>query len=145
VIGSPDRGEGLRELGAEELITDFGPEGDSFDLILESVGGASLAAAFTRVGEKGTIVTFGASSPEPTTFKTEVFYNRGGPRLYGLRVFDELRFHGTGPRDLALLVGELAAGRLDPQIGLRGNLWEPDEALQALLDRRVRGKAVLTA
>jgi NADPH:quinone reductase len=145
VIGSPERGEGLRELGADELITDFGPEGDTFDLILESVGGPSLAAAFTRVGEKGTIVTFGASSPEPTTFSTSDFYNRGGSRLYGLRVFDELRFHGSGPRDLALLVGELAAGRLDPQIGLTGSLWEPDEALQALLDRRVRGKAVLSS
>lgn len=144
VIGSPERGEGLRELGADELITDFGPEGDSFDLILESVGGPSLAAAFTRIGEKGTIVTFGASSPEPTTFVTEAFYNRGGARLYGLRVFDELRFHGSGPRDLALLVAELAARRLDPQIGLRGSLWEPDEALKSLLDRRVRGKAVLT-
>jgi NADPH2:quinone reductase len=145
VVGSAERGEGLRELGADELITDFGPEGDLFDLILESVGGHSLAAAFTRIGEKGTIVTFGASSPEPTTFSTGDFYNRGGPRLYGLRVFDELRFHGSGPRDLALLVGELAAGRLDPQIGLRASLWKPDEALQALLDRRVPGKAVLSS
>jgi NADPH2:quinone reductase len=145
VIGSPERGEGLRELGADELITEFGPEGESFDLILESVGGASLAAAFTRVGVKGTIVTFGASSPEPTTFSTSAFYNRGGPRLYGLRVFHELEFHGSGPRDLHLLVTELAAGRLDPGIGLTASLWEPDEALQALLDRRVAGKAVLTA
>ena len=48
-------------------------------------------------------------------------------------------------RDLTFLVGELAAGRLDPQIGVTGSLWEPDDALQALLDRRVPGKAVLTA
>jgi NADPH2:quinone reductase len=144
VIGSPERGEGLQELGADELITEFGPEGEPFDLILESVGGTSLAAAFTRVGWKGTIVTFGASSPEPTTFRTETFYNRGGPRLYGLRVFHELEFHGSGPRDLGLLVSELAAGRLDPGIGLTASLWEPDDALQALLDRRVPGKAVLS-
>jgi NADPH:quinone reductase len=109
------------------------------------VGGASLGAAFTRVAWKGTIVTFGASSPEPTTFRTETFYNRGGPRLYGLRVFHELEFHSSGVRDLTLLAGELAAGRLDPGIGLTGSLWEPDDALQALLERRVPGKAVLTA
>jgi NADPH:quinone reductase-like Zn-dependent oxidoreductase len=145
VIGSPERGQGLQELGADELITEFAPEGDPFDLILESVGGASLAAAFTRVGRKGTIVTFGASSPEPTTFRTETFYNRGGPRLYGLRVFHELEFHGSGPRDLALLLGGLADGWLDPGIGATGSLWEPDELLKALLDRRVAGKAVLTA
>jgi NADPH:quinone reductase len=145
VIGSPERGEGLKELGADELITDFAPDGDPFDLILESVGGASLAAAFTRVGRKGTIVTFGASSPEPTTFETGTFYNRGGPRLYGMRVFHELEFHGSGIRDLTLLVNGLAEGWLDPGIGATGSLWEPDELLRALLDRRVAGKAVLTA
>jgi NADPH:quinone reductase-like Zn-dependent oxidoreductase len=145
VVRTLERGAGLKELGADELITELTPEGEPFDLLLDSVGGASLAAAFTRVAWKGTIVTFGASSPEPTTFRTEAFYNRGGPRLYGLRVFHELEFHGSGVRDLTLLVSELAAGRLDPGIGLTGSLWEPDDALQALLDRRVPGKAVLTA
>ncbi|HET8756314.1 MAG TPA: zinc-binding dehydrogenase [Solirubrobacteraceae bacterium] len=145
VIGSPERGEGLRELGADELITELAPEGEHFDLILESVGGASLAAALSRVGWKGTVVAFGASSPGPTTFDISAFYNRGGPTLYGLRVFHELEFHGSGVRDLTFLVGELAAGRLDPQIGVTGSLWEPDAALSALIDRKVPGKAVLTA
>lgn len=145
VIGSPERGEGLKELGADELITELTPEGEHYDVILESVGGASLAAALGRVGWKGTVVAFGASSPEPTTFDISGFYNRGGPTLYGLRVFHELEFHGSGVRDLTFLVGELAAGRLDPQIGVTGSLWEPDAALQALMDRKVPGKAVLTA
>jgi NADPH:quinone reductase len=145
VIGSPERGAGLKEIGADELITELRPEGEPFDLLLESVGGASLAAALTRVGAKGTIVSFGASSPDPTTFKVETFYNRGGPRLYGLRVFHELEFHGTGVRDLELLVSGLADGWLDPGVGATGSLWEPDELLRALLDRRVAGKAVLTA
>ena len=145
VIGSPERGEGLKELGADELITELTPEGEHFDLILESVGADSLAAALARVGWKGTVVAFGASSPGPTTFDISGFYNRGGPTLYGLRVFHELEFHGSGVRDLTFLVGELAAGRLDPQIGVTGSLWDPDEALNALIDRRVPGKAVLTA
>ena len=134
----------VKELGADELITELAPEGEPFDLLLESVGGASLAAALTRVGRKGTVVAFGASSPDPTTFDVTSFYNRGGPRLYGLRVFHELEFHGSAIRDLTFLVGELAAGRLDPQIGLTGSLWEPDASLKALLDRQVAGKAVLT-
>jgi NADPH2:quinone reductase len=145
VIGSPERGAGLKEIGADELVTELRPEGEPFDLLLESVGGASLAAALTRVGVKGTIVSFGASSPDATTFKVEAFYNRGGPRLYGLRVFHELEFHGTGVRDLELLVSGLDDGWLDPGIGATGSLWEPDELLRALLDRRVAGKAVLTA
>jgi NADPH2:quinone reductase len=145
VVGSPERGEGLREIGADELITELTPQGEHFDLVLESVGGASLAAALGRVGWKGTVVAFGASSPEPTTFDVSCFYNRGGARLYGLRVFHELEFHGSGVRDLTFLVSELAAGRLDPQIGLTGSLWEPEEALAALMERRVPGKAVLTS
>ena len=86
------------------------------------------------------MVAFGASSPEPTTFDVSSFYNRGGARLYGLRVFDELALHGSGARDLELLVTELAAGRLDPQIALTDELARPDAALAALLDRRVAGQ-----
>jgi NADPH2:quinone reductase len=144
VVRSPERGAGLKELGADEVITEIAPEGEHYDLILESIGGASLGAALSRVGWQGTIVAFGASSPDPTTFDVTTFYNRGGPKLYGLRVFHELEFHQSGVRDLTFLVGELAAGRLDPQIGLTGSLWEPDQALAALLDREVAGKAVLT-
>ena len=145
VVRNEARGAGLKELGADELLTEIAPEGEHFDLILESVGGASLGAALSRVGWQGTVVAFGASSPDPTTFDVTTFYNRGGPKLYGLRVFHELEFHQSGVRDLTFLVGELAAERLDPQIGLTGSLWEPDDALRALLDRQVAGKAVLTA
>jgi NADPH:quinone reductase len=140
VVRDEQRGQGLRELGADELITALSPEGEPFDLLLESVGGASLAAALTRVAPQGTVVAFGASSPEPTTFEVSKFYNRGGVRLYGLRVFDELRFHQSGVRDLKLLL----AARLDPQIDLVTSWRDADRALKALLDRRVAGKAVLT-
>jgi len=144
VVRTLERGEGLKKLGADELITELAPEGEPFDLLLESVGGASLAAALTRVAPRGTVVAFGASSPDPTTFDVSSFYGRGA-YLYGLRVFQELAIHGSGQRDLRLLIDELAAGRLDPQIGLSGSLWEPDDAIRALLDRQVAGKAVLSA
>jgi NADPH:quinone reductase len=144
VVRNAERGEGLRELGADELITELEPEGESFDLLLESVGGASLAAALTRVAPQGTVVAFGASSPDPTTFDVSRFYGRGGARLYGLRVFDEIRRHASGVRDLTLLVDELAAGRLDPQIDLVTSWDDYASAITALMERRVAGKAVLT-
>jgi NADPH2:quinone reductase len=144
VVRSAERGAGLRDLGADELLTELEPEGEPFDLLLESAGGASLAAAFTRVARNGTVVSFGNSSGEPTTFDVSGFYNRGAPRVYGLRVWDELARTHSGVRDLTLLAGELAAGRLDPQIDLVASWREPDEPLAALLDRRVAGKAVLT-
>jgi NADPH:quinone reductase-like Zn-dependent oxidoreductase len=143
VVRSAERGEGLRELGTDALITALEPEGEPFDLLLESVGGASLAAALTRTAAQGTVVAFGASSPDPTTFDVSRFYNRGGASLYGLRVFDELARLRSGVRDLTLLVGELAAGRLDQQIDLVTSWHDADAAIQALMDRRVAGKAVL--
>jgi NADPH:quinone reductase-like Zn-dependent oxidoreductase len=143
VSASAERAQGLRELGAE-VISALEPEGDDFDAILESVGGASLAAALGRVAAAGIVVTFGNSSGERTSFDVSGFYPRSGARLYGLRVFDELDRHASGVRDLAFLAGELAGGRLDPQIDLTASWTEAGPALRALIERRVRGKAVLT-
>jgi NADPH:quinone reductase-like Zn-dependent oxidoreductase len=140
VVRNAERGEGLRGLGADELITELEADGENFDLLLESVGGASLAAALTRVAPQGTVVAFGASSPDPTTFDVSRFYGRGGAKLYGLRVFDELARHRSGVRDLELLL----AARLDPQIDFVTSWEDHETAITALMERRVAGKAVLT-
>jgi NADPH:quinone reductase len=144
VAANPERGEGLTELGADEVIYEFAPEGEPFDVILDSVGGASLAAALARVAPAGIVIAFGGSSGEPTTFGVRGFYNRRGARLYGLRVFDELDRHHTAARDLRFLAEEVAAGRLDPHVTLTASWREVGPALEALMERRVRGKAVLT-
>ncbi|MDQ5834901.1 MAG: zinc-binding dehydrogenase, partial [Actinomycetota bacterium] len=62
VSSSPERAEGLAQIGANEVVGELSAEGEPFDVILESVGGASLAAAIARVAPWGTIVTFGNSS-----------------------------------------------------------------------------------
>jgi NADPH:quinone reductase len=144
VAANPGRGEGLAELGADEVIHELDPEGERFDVILESVGGASLAAALGRVAPAGIVIAFGISSGEPTTFNVAGFYNRRGARLYGLRVFDELDRHHSAASDLRFLAEEVAAGRLDPQVTLTASWREAGPALEALVERRVRGKAVLT-
>ena len=144
MVGSPERGEGLTELGADDLIERIDPEGERYDVILESVGGATLAAALARVAPSGIVVTFGNSSGEPTSFDVSSFYPQSGARLFGLRVFNELDRHDSAVRDLGFLAAEVAAGRLDIQIGLSSSWHEAGAALEALIDRRVRGKAVLT-
>jgi NADPH:quinone reductase-like Zn-dependent oxidoreductase len=45
--------------------------------------------------------------------------------------------------DLAYLIGLLAQGEIDPQIGWRGGWDRAADAAEALLSRRVAGKAVL--
>ena len=47
------------------------------------------------------------------------------------------------PRDLRLLADEVAAGRLDTGISLTASWRDADGAIEALIDRRVNGKAVL--
>ena len=144
VAGSPERCEGLRELGAEEVVVGLEEEGDTFDLILESAGGASLAAAIARIGPGGTIVSYGNSSREQTTFDVSGFYGRAtGARLYAFLIFSELASEGSGATDLRLLAELVASGELDPQVSLEASWREPAHAIEALLERRVAGKAVL--
>jgi NADPH:quinone reductase len=144
VAASAERAEGLPELGADEVIFELDPEGPRYDIVMESVGGATLATAMTRLNAQGIVVNFGFSSGEESSFAASSFYPQLGVRLYGLRVFDELDRHESGVRDLAFLAGEVAAGRLDTQIGLTSSWTDAAAALEALVERRVRGKAVLT-
>jgi NADPH:quinone reductase len=92
----------------------------------------------------GTIVSFGNSSGERTSFDVSPFYALPGARLYGMRVFDELERNGSGVRDLRVLAERVAQGRLDPQVGVTRSWREAGETLEDLVERRVRGKAVLT-
>jgi NADPH:quinone reductase-like Zn-dependent oxidoreductase len=136
---------GLSELGADEVIHELEPEGPRFDVILDAVGGPTLAAAIGRVAPSGTIVSFAATTDEPVTFSTRTLY-RGAPGacIYGLFVFLELAKRASGTSDLRRLAELVAAGELDPQIDFVASWKEAGSAIEALLDRRVNGKAVLT-
>lgn len=142
VVGRPERGQGLREIGAAAISVGM-PESGEFHIILESAGGSSLAAAFGLVAPGGTIVSFGNSSHEPTTFDVATFFPRSGARLYGFVLFPELQRLGSAARELGLLASLAATGRLDTQLGVQASWREPEAALQALVDRQVDGKAVL--
>jgi NADPH:quinone reductase len=145
VSASPERARGLTQLGADEVIHELTPEGPEFDVIVEGVGGASLGAAIQRVAADGTIVSFANSDPSAhTEYPTRSLFGRApGARIYGLLVFPELakRRGATGMLDRLLAL--VAAGRLDPHIGLETSWREAADAIQALLDRRIAGKAVL--
>lgn len=146
VVGRPERAAGLEELGAAATTVGMPEEGE-FELILESVGGPSLAAAIGLVARRGVVVLYGSSSGEPTTFSASELYGRAaGARLYGLQLFQELEQAGPGgaAAELGVLANSMAAGHLDPGIGLELPWERAGEAAEALLDRRVTGKAVLT-
>ena len=141
VVGSVERGEGLRELGATEIITAIESATGPFDLILESAGGSSLAAALGLVARGGTVVTFGNSSRQDTTVNISAFYGKSGARMIGYSLLAPV-LEPFGP-DLAYLALLMAQKLLDPQIGYEGSWRNVGEAMAALRNRQVQGKAVL--
>ena len=143
VSRNPERARGLSELGAAEVVFDLEGE-DTFDAILEGVGGASLSAAIGRVAPRGTIVSYASSDTSPVTFGARTLFGRApGASLRGLFVFEEIQRTGTATADLSRLAALVDAGELDCQIDLETSWREAGEAIDALLDRRVAGKAVL--
>jgi NADPH:quinone reductase-like Zn-dependent oxidoreductase len=144
VSSNAERARGLRELGADEVLSELEPQGGEFDGIVEGVGGATLAAAIQRVAPFGAIVSFASSDPAPVEFPTRSFFGRApGARLHGLFLFAQLRREGSTAIDLGRLAGLVAAGRLDCSIDREDSWRAAAEAIDALMDRRIAGKAVL--
>jgi NADPH:quinone reductase-like Zn-dependent oxidoreductase len=114
-------------------------------VILDGVGGATLGAAIGCVAPAGTIISFAAVTGEPVTHPARALSGGApGASLYGFFVFPELAKHASGTSDLRRLANLIAAGKLDPQIDLLVSWTDAGRAIEALLNRRVNGKAVLT-
>ncbi len=134
-------GELLRRLGAEDVT---GQPGGDFDFILDCVGGATFGLAIEHLAPRGTVVNIGTQSEdEMVTFRASRFDRASGARIYTLNLPDELATHGSAAGDLARLCRLVADGRLDGQVELEGSWREPGHAIDALLRRRIGGKAVL--
>ncbi|GCE09998.1 zinc-binding dehydrogenase [Dictyobacter aurantiacus] len=141
VVGHAERAEGLRELGASAVITQIDQAQGLFDVILESVGGTSLAAALQRIAPHGTLVVFGNSSGEDTPFSLFKLFGHEGARLQTFFSYDP-GVTSTLSADLTTLVTLVAAGKLTVPLG-RETIWNDlAPALTELRDRRIQGKAV---
>jgi NADPH:quinone reductase len=137
------RTQGLTELGADALCSELEPDGPNFDVVIDAVGGGTLGAAMRRVAPDGIIVNFAATTGEPVSFPTRELFGRApGARLYGFLIWHELEKRDARS-DLRRLADLVAAGQVDPQIALTASWRNAGEAIEALLDRRVNGKAVL--
>lgn len=114
-----------------------------YDLILESAGGFSLAAAIERVARGGVVVAIGNSSEEETTFNARTLYAKGGASIYGLLIFEELESRRITGRDLERLLELVRDGRLHAPIEVQRDWTELDVVLGELEKRAFSGKAVL--
>ena len=145
VTGIARRTEGLAELGADELYPELEPDGPTFEVILDALGGPALGNALRRVAPRGIVISFASTIAEPVSYPARELFSRApGARLYGLYIFSELQHTQSGSADLRRLADLVAEGRLDPQIALTTSWLNAGDAIEALLGRRVNGKAVLT-
>jgi NADPH:quinone reductase len=131
----------LRRLGAAVVVENVSGE---FDLIIDGIGGATFGVAIEHVAPRGIVVNLATPSDEETvTFRAARFDRAKGAKIYTLNLLEELAFHGSGTGDLTRLCMLMAGGRLDGQIEFEGSWRDPAPALDALLARRIGGKAVL--
>ena len=138
IVGGPERGRHLR--GAEEIVEGIDKAQGNFALVLESAGGASLAAAIAHIEAKGTIVVFGNSSGDPTPFSFRDLAEHPNARIQGFSYFTSEAEERFAP-DLALLVALVADGSLKPHL-VEHSWRELAQIGPQLRDRQIRGKAV---
>jgi NADPH:quinone reductase len=142
VVGRLERAAGLLALGAAEVVEGIDKAQGRFALILESAGGASLAAALRLIEPKGTVVVYGNSSTEPTSISFADFRGAPNSRVQSFSYFTSEGEERFAP-DLALLVSLIADGSLRPQNGLERSWRDILQMIEPLRNRHVAGKAVL--
>ncbi len=113
-----------------------------YDLVIDGVGGAVLGQALGMLAKDGVCVSYGVSAGSAVTFDARAFFRSGRPQLYGLYLFEEF-YQRPAWNGLVRLAGMIAAGTLRPHISREAPWTEIGDVAQALLDRKISGKAVL--
>ena len=139
-VAGPQHEKELLALGASSVVADPAAAGGRYDLVADWVGGASLAAGLAKVTPRGTVV-LGSSNTEKTPISIYDFFGHEGARLVSYLSYAHPE--PPGP-DLITLANLAAVGRLDPAVGLTLPWTQLRDALTALAERRISGKAVLT-
>ncbi|WP_203964610.1 quinone oxidoreductase family protein [Actinocatenispora thailandica] len=120
-----------------EAVADAG-----YDVVLDGVGGDSLAVALTALTTDGVCVSFGNGSQQPTRFDVDAFNRTRGARLVGLWLGNVLA------ADCAPILARLAdlVDRGSLHVPLDATLpWtQVATAAGRLTQRRIDGKIVLT-
>ncbi|MGA5143225.1 zinc-binding dehydrogenase [Streptomyces azureus] len=137
-----EHGDGLRAQGAHQVVAGPLDVGEPVDGVVDLVGGQQLVDAYGMLAEGGTLVAVGHAAHQGETFPYGALFGDGGRHDRSIVAFALPSCTGLG-RDLTWLADRIAAGVLDPQISWRGGWDSAGDAIGALLERRLHGKAVL--
>ncbi|BCM92469.1 narbonolide/10-deoxymethynolide synthase PikA2, modules 3 and 4 [Abditibacteriota bacterium] len=114
-----------------------------FNLVIESVGGETLAEVLGLLTERSVVVLFGTSGGHKVTFDAAKFYSFSGAQLYGLTMPEELKWVESGTIGLGKLCYAIERGQLKPQISVQESWPELPRVAHDLLNRKFTGKAVI--
>ncbi|WP_280457483.1 zinc-binding dehydrogenase [Nocardia carnea] len=141
--GNPDaHGESLRALGAHQVITDPTAVDTSVDGVVDLIGGRQLVDSFHALTERGTLVAVGHAANEGEQFPFGSFFGDQRRHDRSIVTFFLLACTDLAP-DLTWLASQVTSGTLDPNISWRGDWSQAADAANALLERRLHGKAML--
>lgn len=141
--GDPDtHGEELRTLGAHEVIAAPARLAGPVDAVLDMVGGEQLVHSYDKLTENGTLVALGHSAGQPEHFPYGALFGDQGRHNRAIVSFFLLSSPDLTPA-LTWLADQVTTGTLNPGISWRGSWNESAEAVTAMLEGRLHGKAVL--
>jgi NADPH2:quinone reductase len=151
-VGSPDKAERVRRLGAdyvlccafEDLASEvraIRPQG--VDLVLDSVGKASLPASIACAGRRGLVVSYGNASGAPDPVAPATLQKAGSVFLTRPTMFDYVDTRERLEAAATRLFARIADGTLKVQVGQTFPLSDVAKAHWALEGRKTIGSTVL--
>ncbi|MGI5452196.1 zinc-binding dehydrogenase [Streptomyces sp. CA-249302] len=144
VIGVAGSEDGLRwvsELGADEVVGRVDQVTEPVDVVVDTVGGEQLTAAYGLLASGGSLQSIGWASGREAVLPVGSTLGSKAPKTI-VSVYN-----GGGLTDRQAQLGRLLAlvdaGKLRVPVGWRGPWDKIADAVEALSGRRLRGKAVL--
>jgi NADPH2:quinone reductase len=142
-VGSEEKLEAVRALGAEAVTYEQVTELEPFDAILDQVGGELFAAAVGRLRPLGTLIGIGFAGGGWQPVDPTLLVGRNAS-VAGFYLGRLMKLRPDLVREAAReILARWAAGDVTPVVGATYPLAEADAALRSIAERRSTGKVVL--
>ena len=87
VVGAPERGRGLPEIGARHVVLESDELAGPFDVVMEGVGGPSLERSVHALAPNGVAVLYGGASGVPAKLGLMDFARHHGAKVQSFFVY----------------------------------------------------------